>query len=163
MNTQKGTKGFVTVDPEERFWARVDKAGPSGCWLWMGAKARGYGQFYLNGRNRKATHVAWLLTHGSIPEGKMACHTCDNPTCVNPAHIFWGTMSDNILDAVKKGRHDPRGNALRTHCKRGHPLAGDNLGIRPSTGHRECRTCKAMHNQARYSIQARAALAGNKS
>jgi hypothetical protein len=159
MNIQKGTKGFMPVDSEERFWSKVDKSEPNGCWLWAGANDGRYGQFWMNNRKEKAHRVSWLLTHGEIPEGKMACHRCDNPSCVNPDHIFWGTMSDNILDAVSKGRHDPRGNALRTHCKRGHLLNGDNMRIRPSTGHRECIICRGLHNRARYSDSARAALA----
>lgn len=162
MNTKKGNKGFIKVPLEERFWSKVNKSGPNGCWLWTGANDGGYGQIWVNGRNEKAHRIAWLLTHGVIPEGKMACHTCDNPPCVNPAHIFWGTMSDNILDAVNKGRHKPAVSAPLTHCKRGHPLEDGNVIIHPSTGHRRCLKCRDLHNKARYSSSARADLAGRK-
>lgn len=91
---------MATVD--ERFWSKVDRASSDECWIWNGSTGeRGYGRFWYEGRQRQAHHVAWLLTKGEIPEGLMACHTCDNPPCVNPGHIFWGTMSDNIVDAVK--------------------------------------------------------------
>lgn len=147
-NSKPGVKGFVRLPVEERFWSRVNKDGEGGCWLWTGATDHRYGAFHFEGRRQKAHRVAWLLTYGEVPPGKMACHTCDNPPCVNPAHIFWGTMSDNIQDAVRKGRHNPRGNGLRTHCKKGHPFSGSNLGSN-RRGDRVCLACKEEHNNAR--------------
>lgn len=143
----------------ERFWSKVNKNGPNGCWIWIGSSDGRYGQFRINGKLKKAHRVAWLFTYGDSPDGKMACHKCDNPACVNPDHIFWGTMSDNILDAVKKGRHK-HGGSLKTHCKRGHLMAGENLKIRPATGGRLCVACRNLHNAARHSDAARAALKG---
>ena len=143
----------------ERFWSKVDKSGANGCWIWTSTRDGRYGQFWMDGKLKKAHRVAWLLTHGEPPTGMMACHKCDNPACVNPDHIFWGTMSDNILDSVKKGRQTRDWYTPKTHCKRGHLLEGENLKIRPATGHRECVTCRKLHNEARYSDQARAALA----
>ena len=107
MNTAKGVKGFVSKPLEERFWAKVDKRGPEECWPWLGANdsKRGYGTTWDGGRRRKATHVSWELHHGQpFPSGMAACHSCDNPPCVNPAHIWPGTQSDNLLDARRKGR-----------------------------------------------------------
>lgn len=90
-----------------RFWAKVNKGdGPSACWIWQGAKdRRGYGKVEVDGRFRTASRVAWILIHGEVPENYFVCHHCDVPACVNPAHLFIGTGSDNMRDMVKKGRH----------------------------------------------------------
>lgn len=93
----------------ERFWSRVDRTpglGPKGeCWLWTGAHTgAGYGNIKWKGRNIQAQRVAWLLTHGSLPEGLEVCHSCDNPPCVRPDHLFLGTRKQNAQDAVAKGR-----------------------------------------------------------
>jgi len=95
----------------KRFWAKVDKQGPikspilGPCWEWMaGLSTDGYGQFWYNGRNRRAHIVAWLLTGKTLPEGLEVCHHCDNPACVRDSHLFIGTHTDNFLDAVEKGR-----------------------------------------------------------
>lgn len=95
----------------DRFWPKVAKKGPDDCWHWTGAKdSKGYGQIRVSldkpntSRNLIAHRVAWELTNGPIPDGLVACHTCDTPSCVNPSHIFLGTIRDNALDMVSKGR-----------------------------------------------------------
>ena len=90
-----------------RFWAKVNVAGPDDCWEWTASKTmKGYGQFGVYGGSPKGAHrVAWEMEVGPIPEGLFVCHHCDNPGCVNPAHLFVGSPSDNMRDCVTKGRH----------------------------------------------------------
>lgn len=83
----------------ERFWEKVEIQS-NGCWEWQAAtKESGYGVFRLNG-TKSAHRIAYRLTHGRIPEGKLVRHTCDNPnpSCVNPSHLEVGTPSDNQHD-----------------------------------------------------------------
>lgn len=90
-----------------RFWNKVDIRQPDQCWEWMAhRKKTGYGQFMLRaGVFMTSSRVALALSIGRpLSSGECACHHCDNPPCCNPAHLFAGTSSDNLIDCVEKGR-----------------------------------------------------------
>ena len=92
-----------------RFWSKVDKSpgqGPKGeCWQWAGgANGQGYGLFSVNRRMHLSTRIAYFLATGHDPYPLLVCHTCDNPLCVNGAHLFCGTQADNLFDMTSKGR-----------------------------------------------------------
>lgn len=96
-----------TCTPLMRFWGRVDKKAPGGCWLWTGFVGPDlYGQATVNRKSAAKVHrVSWELANGSIPKGLFVLHRCDVRLCVNPAHLFLGTQRDNMDDMKAKRRH----------------------------------------------------------
>jgi len=92
------------------FWAKVDKQGFDDCWNWKGytkdsTGKNGYGKFKLNGRTLMAHRVAYELTKDLITPGLVVRHKCDNRACCNPNHLEVGTLRDNSMDCVRRGRH----------------------------------------------------------
>jgi hypothetical protein len=88
------------------------------CWLWLGGRDKdGYGIIRFSGNRRvKAHRAAYEMSKGPIPKGMMVCHSCDNPGCVRPDHLFLGTALINKEDCVSKGRH-VHGNAVYWKAK----------------------------------------------
>lgn len=87
-----------------RFWSKV-RVSPSGvCWEWLGAKKRGRALFSIRHDSYPAARVAMALAGVPFAPEQLVCHTCDNPSCVNPEHLYAGSSSSNMRDAVRRGR-----------------------------------------------------------
>lgn len=89
----------------ERFWSKAEVGAKEDCWPWGASmNPNGYGWFRVDGRSQLAHRIAWRIEHGEVPAGMCILHHCDNPSCVNPDHLFVGTQRDNIRDMDKKRR-----------------------------------------------------------
>lgn len=101
MSARSGCHGSLS----ERFYRKVALIPFHSCWEWTGRKNHeGYGSIYDGSSRALAHRVSWKLHHGPIPPGMCVLHACDNPSCVNPAHLFLGTQSDNVADMMAKDR-----------------------------------------------------------
>lgn len=111
--SKRGPKAGYRGTPEQRFFAKVDKNGPvpahcpelGPCWIWTAAASElGYGRFYWDGELWVASRFAYVYFVTAIPDDVEVRHRCDNPSCVNPAHLIPGTHLDNMQDMVERGR-----------------------------------------------------------
>lgn len=93
----------------EKFWSNVeDLFGKTkeDCWNWIGLKNKGYGgPLTINNKKIYAHRFSFVMNNGNIPDYLQVCHRCDNPSCINPNHLFSGTQSDNRNDSKQKGRN----------------------------------------------------------
>ena len=117
----------------ERFWDSVHIC-PDGCWRWHGCIPNGYGRLqthFIDGPKTSAHRYSYMIHKGSIPEGMFICHTCDNPSCVNPDHLYAGTHSQNMLDMHSRGRGGWQFNKGNRHsAKLTHEEIRDACGMR---------------------------------
>lgn len=91
----------------KRFENNVYPEPNTGCWLWTGCVSPGkwgYGVFWVDGKTIKVHRYSYIIFKGEIPKGLFVCHSCDQPSCVNPDHLFLGTHQDNMKDMNSKGR-----------------------------------------------------------
>lgn len=141
----KDIAAFWSDNDLTRFWSKVIISTHDECWIWTAGKQKGgYGNFKFAGRKIGAHRFSLMVSSGMLDSERYACHTCDNPPCVNPKHLFWGSPSDNNSDTVSKGRWQG-GNALKTHCKNGHRFSKENTRIRKCGG-RSCIACEKKRN-----------------
>ena len=126
---------------------------PTGCWEWNGPRNKaGYGSYrrdlfqvpYKEAVQLAHRH-AYVLTHGPIPDGMCVCHTCDNPPCINPDHLFLGSQADNHHDAQAKGRMTPRP-ADTDRCRHGHYAQW----VINSQGSKVCQACRRVASATYY-------------
>lgn len=145
--------GPIDAETAARFWRKVQWGGRDGCWLWLGAKRDGYGQFRVAGRQHQAHRVAWVLTgRGPIPEGLVLHHLCAQPACVAPHHMALATVRANTL----AGRSPAARHAQQSHCWRGHPFDAANTRHRSRPeGGRVCRACDRERYRRRAAAQRR--------
>jgi hypothetical protein len=117
------------------------KVGERGCWVWQGfcqKPPRAYGETNYLGKKWRVHRLMYTLVYGPIPDGKLVCHKCDNPSCCNPDHLWLGTHLENMSDCRAKDRYHY---ANLTHCKRGHEFTPENTEWRGPGHLRQCRTC----------------------
>ena len=135
------------LSPAER-WRALATAGETlnACWGWRGSIQSGGGYALVSSRHY-AHRIAYEATHGDIPDGMYVLHSCDNPPCSNPIHLFVGTNLDNMEDMSRKGRAR-NGNERKTHCPQGHEYTPANTYRRRDRPSRHCRACAREQQRA---------------
>lgn len=138
----------LTPERIDRFWTKVERGTPDECWTWTAEKhSNGYGIFtdWTGGRHRFLAHRMALLIAGVVVGDQVVRHDCDNPPCVNPAHLRTGTQADNIRDAVERGRMNMEGLAMgQVWVPPAHPCLRCGATIEGSRRLR-CEPCRQAH------------------
>lgn len=93
-----------TAKAIQRLWSKTAITDENSCWEWKAHKVKGYGRIRFRGDSIGAHRLAYILTFGQIPDELDVLHSCDNPGCVNPKHLFLGTHTENMQDMLNKGR-----------------------------------------------------------
>ena len=152
------------IDPEIKFWSRVEMRGDNECWPWLGSFDKdGYGQIKDGIRkvNDRAHKFSARLHFGEIPKGMCVCHSCDNRWCSNPKHLFFGSALDNQIDKVNKNRHakgESQGNSklteeqvaeIRARANDSYRKICDEFKLVPSTVYRIWHGQSWKHSRAR--------------
>lgn len=135
-----------------RFMSKVKFFEKNKCWNWNGwLDKNGYGNFRYGPAKIRSHRFSYMISKGAIPTNMLICHTCDNPSCVNPDHLYAGTPKQNTIDSVVRKRHVE---ARKTHCKNGHAFA---VGIlyRNNFGKRVCGICNKNQKKKTYTTEAR--------
>ena len=127
--------------------AKVDTSGD--CWIWLAARVKGYGRFWVNGHTPPAHRWFYEQVRGPIDSELVLDHLCRNPSCVNPAHLEPVTDAVNVLRGVGPAAQ----NARKTRCPHGHEYTPENTLVR-SCGRRQCVACRESYNAAKRKRQA---------
>lgn len=126
-----------------RFWKRVDVREDTACWLFDGPELESGHRRYDSPAGQVAHRYAWALANVRLPTSlEVVRHKCDNPPCVNPAHLEIGLQVDNVADMIDRGR----ANFTRERCRNGHERTPDNIAVR-SDGEQRCLTCQRESNR----------------
>lgn len=142
------------MDFTVRFFSKINRKAPNGCWEWTGNRNRdGYGLSAKRIGTVLAHRISYRIHRGVFDLNLCVLHKCDNPPCVNPDHLFLGTDMDNMRDMHSKGRNfTPFKKSI--WCKKGHEFTEESTYIKPN-GKRTCRLCD---NDRRQAIRAKKGL-----
>jgi len=120
--------------------------------IWHGANRSGYGVVSYQNRSVLVHRLVYEHTVGPIPEGMNVLHHCDVPACSEPTHLFVGTDQDNVMDAVRKGRH---AKMVHTHCPAGHEYTAANTRYRTWASGRKSKFCAECYRKSQREIRRR--------